>query len=406
MDDTRDGDGYEVVAALLGLLRFCADDVSEAMISILAQTASSKWCTLPQVAQLSLRDFIRLLVAIPLGDVSETTFCEIVLSYIDRRAQAGSGLRKLSKVDEARLLQLVDTGSVAPDFVEHRLMSYLPVDSRHVLEAVLPSLQQGSYVFKCPITYYDFQVGDVYNCPCGHYVSTVGFNFMFKGRPCRECPMVGCPQTLNPSTLKKDSRMDARIAFYNQRKTTARVKALSWIASLPHHEEDEDRRVNEGDGGNNSHASSPTARANAIASASALVVGNSSKPTEVSEQAKEAVAAKFLKVIILGNAGPQFVLLPLDEECLSLTTKETMSKVLAAKGFPQTGLFVPYLPFHASGGRLDVSMVIKDYISIYFSNTPPTSGERSDFEKCCIGGALPLYIGPNYLACKSYRPLI
>jgi hypothetical protein len=202
MDSSRDGDGYEVVAALMGLLRFCDDDVSEAVISILAQTASPKWCTLPQVAQLSLRDFVRLLVAIPHGDVSETTFCEILLSYIDRRAQAGAG-RKPSKEVVARLLQLVDTGSVAPDFIEHRLLGYLSEDSRHLLEAVLPSLQQSSYVFQCPITYSTFQEGDVYVYPCGHFMSTAGFDFMFKNHACYFCPILGCPRANSPFFLWK-----------------------------------------------------------------------------------------------------------------------------------------------------------------------------------------------------------
>jgi hypothetical protein len=201
--------------------------------------------------------------------------------------------------------------------------------------------------------------------------------------------------------MEKDLQMTTRIASYNHRKAKARAGGLTWIASLSHHE-DENHRVRSTESsslsGKSDAALCPSTDAGTDKSGGAVVASSSS--------GVEAAAAQFLKVIILGNAGPQFVLLPLDEECLSLTTKETMSKVLAAKGFPQTGLFVPYLPFHASGGRLDVSMVIKDYISIYFSNTPPTSGERSDFEKCCIGGALPLYIGPNYLACKSYRPLI
>jgi hypothetical protein len=187
--------------------------------------------------------------------------------------------------------------------------------------------------------------------------------------------------------MEKDLQMTTRIASYNHRKAKARAGGLTWIASLSHHE-DENHRVRSTESsslsGKSDAALCPSTDAGTDKSGGAVVASSSS--------GVEAAAAQFLKVIILGNAGPQFVLLPLDEECLSLTTKETMSKVLIAKGFPLWGMFVPYIPFHASGGRLDLTMTIRDYIRTYFSGISHDPGGESNLEKFWIGGAVPLYL--------------
>lgn len=146
-----------------------------------AREANARWCHLPTIASLPMKDFVTLMCHIPIGDICETVRCEIVLSYLDRNyLPFGS--------EEAQKLM---TGAVS--------MGYLPLDymrARIIPKVNLPSLEP---VFTnvpmsirpplvCPITRQ--LLVEPTRLPCGHVVDRRAL-FRVSGSDYK-CPVFPC----------------------------------------------------------------------------------------------------------------------------------------------------------------------------------------------------------------------
>jgi hypothetical protein len=165
-----------IISALLELLSYCEDAVIQIALPILAGVAGPRLKAIPNVLNLSLHYFVKLVTSIPYGEMSENSFGDLILTYIDRRnspAMVGSDRPQLTEEEQFHLIALIDWKVLNGNFLEYKLLSRLPSSEISKIDEFLPFIRDISRDIICPITQRAMKpTDDIYTiCGLKHYFS-------------------------------------------------------------------------------------------------------------------------------------------------------------------------------------------------------------------------------------------
>ena len=338
-----------------------------------------QWRTLSQLGSLPLPVFVRLLLAIPFGDVSENVFSEIILSYIDRRALVPS--EALTQEDVYFLVGLIDTAVVTPDYLQCRLLDRLPTEKRSFLAELLPSFETLSYQFRCPLSMRHLSEDDgVLILPCGHHVTWTAWPWFVsskKGAETFKCPMLGCLTTCTIMSINHGSNIHKRLLQHRKTKASRREVALQWLLGPP---------------SSSSVASAATTPTTPTAKKQKRSQGSSTSGATASTAVSTHVldlTPTTLEVIFIGTSEDDPMMLPLTDR-LNSTVQSIVQEAATIKRLKHTD-FLSYIPPDIAGGRIRLQMTINEYIATYF-NDEVRGKDPSRFKSGCI---------PFYVSCYA-----
>ena len=166
-----------IISALLELLSYCEDASIQIALPVLAGIAGPRLKTIPNVLNLSLHYFVKLVASIPYGEMSENSFGDLILTYIDRRNSpdmVGRGRSlQLTKEEQFHLIALIDWKVLNGNFLEYKLLSRLPSSEISKIDEFLPFIRDISRDLICPITQRAMKPTDDIHTICGlkHYFS-------------------------------------------------------------------------------------------------------------------------------------------------------------------------------------------------------------------------------------------
>lgn len=226
LEEAMDAKGdYSVVGALLNLL-FCLDETeSHSLLRVVARVAGPCFYTLPELLNLPLKHFSKLMTVIPHGEITENVLSEIILHYIDHRS---GEKRSLSRDKVAKLLELIDETAVTKDYAEARLLPRL-CEQRQATARLFCDASPFPYDVRCPFTMelYSSSEPPLLVCSAGHHAKVT-----WKRSTSPKIPQY-CPVCVRPAiSAIVDKAMTTRLESYQRKKVEMNSAGSSWADSL------------------------------------------------------------------------------------------------------------------------------------------------------------------------------
>ena len=204
---------------------------ADKLLKLVSAEICERWCELPAATALSPRRFAMLVGHVPPGEVAETSLCEVILSYVDRR-----GIAFVAETAQ-RLLRLVDMRLLPRDYVAEMIA---PRIVSAAAQALLLDACASLAPLRCPLSLCLMQAP--VRLPCGHTFDREAITAILRapyGNPTHHygngrsrcpmrCPMLFCPQSFEGdlSALLVDESPSLRAHL--SRKLEKRKEVLAW----------------------------------------------------------------------------------------------------------------------------------------------------------------------------------